>query len=183
MKLTPVKKLVFTAVCAALCLVLPMAFHSVPNAGTIFLPMHIPVLLCGLICGWPYGGVCGIVGPLLSSLVTGMPPAAMLPSMMVECCAYGFVTGMLMRHVHTKHAVADLYISLVSAMVAGRVLAGFAKAWIFTPGISPFAWVTTSLVTGIPGIVIQLILMPMVVLALTKAKLIPNRYPKEVTHE
>lgn len=183
MKLTSVKKLVFTAVCAALCLVLPMAFHSVPNAGTIFLPMHIPVLLCGLICGWPYGGVCGIVGPLLSSLVTGMPPAAMLPSMMVECCAYGFVTGMLMRHVHTKHAVADLYISLVSAMVAGRVLAGVAKAWIFTPGISPFAWVTTSLVTGIPGIVIQLILMPMVVLALTKAKLIPNRYPKEVTHE
>ena len=179
MKLTPVKKLVFTAVCAALCLVLPMAFHTVPNAGTIFLPMHIPVLLCGLICGWPYGGVCGIVGPLLSSLVTGMPPAAMLPSMMVECCAYGFVTGMLMRHVHTKHAVADLYISLVSAMVVGRAVAGFAKAWIFTPGISPFAWVTTSLVAGIPGIVIQLILMPMVVLALTKAKLIPTRYPKE----
>ena len=183
MKLTPVKKMVFTAVCAALCLVLPMAFHTVPNAGMIFLPMHIPVLLCGLICGWPYGGVCGIVGPLISSLVTGMPPAAALPSMMVECCAYGFVTGMLMRHVHTKHAVADLYISLVSAMVAGRVLAGFAKAWIFTPGISPFAWVTTSLVAGVPGIVIQLILMPMVVLALTKAKLIPNRYPKEVAHE
>lgn len=183
MKLTPVKKLVFTAVCAALCLVLPMAFHSVPNAGMIFLPMHIPVLLCGLICGWPYGGVCGIVGPLLSSLVTGMPPAAMLPSMMVECCAYGFVTGMLMRHVHTNHAVADLYISLVSAMVVGRAVAGFAKAWIFTPGISPFAWVTTSLIAGIPGIVIQLILMPMVVLALTKAKLIPNRYPKESVHE
>ena len=183
MKLTPVKKLVFTAVCAALCLVLPMAFHTVPNAGTIFLPMHIPVLLCGLICGWPYGGVCGIVGPLLSSLVTGMPPAAMLPSMMVECCAYGFVTGMLMRHVHTKHAVADLYISLVSAMVVGRAVAGFAKAWIFTPGISPFAWVTTSLVAGIPGIVIQLILMPMVVLGLTKAKLIPTRYPKEIIGE
>ena len=183
MKLTPVKKLVFTAVCAALCLVLPMAFHTVPNAGTIFLPMHIPVLLCGLICGWPYGGVCGIVGPLISSLITGMPPAAMLPSMMVECCAYGFVTGMLMRHVHTKHAVADLYISLVSAMVVGRAVAGFAKAWIFTPGISPFAWVTTSLVAGIPGIIIQLILMPMVVLGLTKAKLIPTRYPKEIVGE
>ena len=183
MKLTPVKKLVFTAVCAALCLVLPMAFHTVPNAGTIFLPMHIPVLLCGLICGWPYGGVCGLLGPLISSLITGMPPAAMLPSMMVECCAYGFVTGMLMRHVHTKHAVADLYISLLSAMVVGRVVAGFAKAWIFTPGISPFAWVTTSLIAGIPGIVIQLILMPMVVLALTKAKLIPTRYPKEIIGE
>lgn len=183
MKLTPVKKLVFTAVCAALCLVLPMAFHSIPNAGTIFLPMHIPVLLCGLICGWPYGGVCGLIGPLISSLITGMPPAAMLPSMMVECCAYGFVTGMLMRHVHTKHAVADLYISLVSAMVVGRIVAGFAKAWIFTPGVAPFAWVTTSLVAGIPGIVIQLVLMPMVVFALTRAKLIPTRYPKEVSHE
>ena len=183
MKLTPVKKLVFTAVCAALCLVLPMAFHTVPNAGTIFLPMHIPVLLCGLICGWPYGGVCGLIGPLLSSLVTGMPPAAMLPSMMVECCAYGFVTGLLMNIVRTKVAVADLYISLVSAMVVGRGVAGFAKAWIFTPGVAPFAWVTTSLIAGIPGIVIQLVLMPMVVFALTRAKLIPTRYPKEVSHE
>ena len=183
MKLTPVKKLVFTAVCAALCLVLPMAFHTVPNAGTIFLPMHIPVLLCGLICGWPYGGVCGLIGPLLSSLVTGMPPAAMLPSMMVECCGYGFTSGLLMKYVHTKHATADLYISLVSAMIVGRVLAGFAKAWIFTPGVAPFAWVTTSLVAGIPGIAIQLVLMPMVVYALTKAKLIPTRYPKEVARE
>jgi len=103
--------------------------------------------------------------------------------MMVECCAYGFATGMLMKYVHTKSATADLYISLVSAMVFGRVLAGFAKAWIFTPGVSPFAWVTTSLVTGVPGIVIQLVLMPAVVFALTKAKLIPNRYPKVVSHE
>ena len=183
MKFTPVKKLVFTAVCAALCLVLPMAFHTVPNAGTVFLPMHIPVLLCGLICGWPYGAACGLIGPLISSLVTGMPPAAMLPSMMVECCAYGFVTGLLMRYVRTKHAVADLYISLFSAMVVGRVVAGFAKAWIFTPGVAPFAWVTTSLVAGIPGIVIQLVLMPMVFFALTRAKLIPTRYPKEVVNE
>jgi thiamine transporter ThiT len=179
---TDVRKLCVCGICIALCYVLPVAFHATA-LGSVLSPMHIPVLLCGLICGWPYGGVCGIVGPLLSSLVTGMPPAAMLPSMMVECCAYGFVTGMLMRHVHTKHAVADLYISLVSAMVVGRAVAGFAKAWIFTPGISPFAWVTTSLIAGIPGIVIQLILMPMVVLALTKAKLIPNRYPKETVHE
>ena len=84
-----------------------------------------------------------------------------------------------MRHVHTKHAVADLYISLVSAMVVGRVVAGFAKAWIFTPGVAPFAWVTTSLVAGIPGIAIQLVLMPMVVFALTRAKLIPTRYPRK----
>lgn len=178
MKQSNVKKLVFSAACAALCLVLPMAFHAIPNAGQVILPMHIPVLLCGLVCGWPYGGVCGLIGPLLSSLITGMPPAAMLPSMMVECCVYGFTSGLLMKYVRTGKTVADLYISLVSAMIAGRIVAGFAKAWIFTPGVSPFAWVTTSLVTGIPGIVIQLVLMPLVVTALTRARLIPNRYPK-----
>ena len=178
MSMNPVKKLVFTAACVALCLVLPMAFHSIPNAGQVILPMHIPVLLCGLICGWPYGGVCGLVGPLLSSVLTGMPPAAMLPSMMVECAVYGFTSGLLMKYVRTGKAVTDLYISLVSAMAAGRIAAGFAKAWIFTPGVSPFAWVTTSLVSGIPGIVIQLVLMPLVVTALTRARLIPNRYPK-----
>ena len=183
MKMSPVKKLVFTAVSAALCLVLPMAFHAIPNAGQVFLPMHIPVLLCGLICGWPYGGVCGLVGPLLSSLITSMPPMAMLPSMMVECCVYGLVSGLLMKYVRTKFAVADLYISLISAMLAGRLVAGLANAWIFTTGAAPFAWVTTSLVTGIPGIVIQLVLMPTVMFALTKAKLIPTRYPKEIAHE
>ena len=183
MKFSPVKKLVFTAVCSALCLVLPMAFHSIPNAGQVFLPMHIPVLLCGLICGWPYGGVCGLVGPLLSSVITSMPPAAMLPSMMIECCVYGFASGLLMKYIRTRSAVADLYVSLISAMVLGRIVAGLAKAWILTPGTPPFAWVTTSLVTGIPGIVIQLLLMPMVVFALTRAKLIPSRYPKEKIRE
>ena len=178
MSMNPVKKLVFTAACAALCLVLPMAFHAIPNAGQVILPMHIPVLLCGLICGWPYGGVCGIIGPLQSSVITGMPPAAMLPSMMVECAVYGFTSGVLMKYIRTGKAVTDLYICLISAMAVGRIAAGFAKAWIFTPGVSPFAWVTTSLVTGIPGIVLQLAVLPLVVAALTRARLIPNRYPK-----
>ena len=89
----------------------------------------------------------------------------------------------MMQLVRTKKTWLDLYVSMITAMVLGRVVAGLAKAWIFTPGISPFAWVTTSLVAGIPGIIIQLVLMPMVVLALTKAKLIPNRYPKEKTCE
>lgn len=178
MKLTHIKKLTFTAVCAALCLVLPMAFHSIPNAGTVFLPMHIPVLLCGLICGWPYGLVCGILGPFISSVITGMPPAAMLPGMMVECAAYGCVTGLMMKFVRTGKPLADLYISMVTAMVLGRVISGIAKSLIFAPGTAPFAWVTTSLVAGIPGICIQLVLMPLVILALTRARLIPNRYPK-----
>ena len=179
MKLSYPKKLVYTSVCAALCVVLPMAFHAVQNAGSIFLPMHIPVLLCGLMCGWPFGFICGLLGPVLSSLLTGMPPAAMLPSMMVECAAYGCITGLMMLFVHTKKPLADLYISMLTAMLAGRVLAGLVKALILSPGTAPFAWVTTSLVTGIPGIVIQLILIPLVVFSLTKAKLLPQRYAKE----
>lgn len=176
MKLTYTKKIVLTAVCTALCVVLPLAFHSFPNGGNIFLPMHIPVLLCGLMCSWPFGFICGALGPLLSSLITGMPPAAYLPPMMVECAVYGCAAGALMELVHTKKLYADLYISMGSAMVLGRVVAGLAKAWIFTPGVAPFAWVTTSLIQGIPGIAIQLVLLPLIVSALMRAKLLPKRY-------
>ena len=174
--LTPVKKIVLTAVCAALCVVVPMAFHAIPNAGSVFLPMHIPVLLCGIVCGWPYGFICGLIGPLVSSLLTGMPPAAMLPSMMVECCVYGLTTGLVMKYVRTGKLLPDLYISMIAAMILGRAISGIAKSLIFSPGTAPFAWVTTSLVTGIPGIVIQLLLIPLIIVALTRAHLVPKRY-------
>ncbi len=173
--MTPVKRLVTAAICAALCVVLPMAFHAIPNGGSVILPMHIPVLLCGLVCGWPYGLVCGLLGPFLSSF-TGMPPLSVLPSMMVECGVYGLVTGLMMKYVRTGKATADLYISMVTAMVLGRVVAGLAKALIFAPGTPAFAWVTTSLVTGIPGIIIQLVVMPLLIVALTRAKLLKKRY-------
>lgn len=84
MKRSSTRRLVMAALCVALGVVLPMAFHSVPRGGSIFLPMHIPVLLCGLACGWPYGLACGVLAPLCSSLITGMPPAAYLPSMLCE---------------------------------------------------------------------------------------------------
>ena len=173
-----IKKLTLTSVCAALCVVLPIAFHSIPNAGTIFLPMHIPVLICGMICGWPYGLVCGLMGPLLSSALTGMPPVAILPAMMVECATYGMVSGIILKLVHTKNTYADLYIALVVAMLAGRVLSGIAKALIFMPGISMKAWIMASFVTALPGILIQLVFLPSVVQMLMKAKVIPVRYPK-----
>ena len=89
MNFSSIKRMTLSALCVALCVVLPMAFHMIPNAGSVMLPMHIPVLLCGLVCGWQYGLLCGCVGPLVSSLLTGMPPAAILPGMMVECGMYG----------------------------------------------------------------------------------------------
>lgn len=174
--MTPVKRMTLAAVCIALCVVLPMAFHAIPNGGNIFLPMHIPVLLCGMLCGWPYGLLCGLMGPLLSSILTSMPPAAVLPAMMVECGVYGAVSGLMLKFVHTQKTFLDLYIALVTAMLAGRVLSGIAKALIFTPGMALSAWAAASFVTALPGIVIQLVLLPGVVYTLMKAKLIPPRY-------
>ena len=174
-----VKKLTLASVCIALCVVLPIAFHSIPDGGSIFLPMHIPVLICGMLCGWPYGLVCGLMGPLLSSAITGMPPAAMLPAMMVECGTYGMVSGLMLKVVRTGKTYGDLYIALVTAMIAGRVLSGIAKALIFMPGISMTAWVTASFVTALPGIAIQLVFLPGVVCTLMKARVIPVRYGSE----
>ena len=163
--------------CIALCVVLPQAFHAIPNAGSIYCPMHIPVLLCGLICGWQYGLLCGIAGPLVSALITGMPPAAVLPGMLVECAAYGALTGLMMQLVHTKKVYPDLYISLLVAMLGGRIISGIAKALIFSAGsYSMTAWVTGSFVTSLPGIIVHLVLIPSIVYALMKAKLIPARY-------
>jgi thiamine transporter ThiT len=178
LKISYVKRSMITAVCLALCVVLPLAFHSIPNAGSIFCPMHIPVLLCGLLCGWPFGLLCGLAGPLLSSLFTGMPPMAHLPGMMVELAVYGLITGILMQTVHTKKTYADLYISLVAAMLCGRIIAGIAKALIFSAGSYSMAvWTATYFITSLPGIVIQLILIPAVFFALEKSRLIPARYP------
>lgn len=173
-----IKNMTMAAVCVALCVVLPIAFHSIPDAGSVFLPMHIPVLICGMICGWPYGFICGLMGPLISSALTGMPPIAFLPGMMVECAAYGMVSGLMLKYVHTKSTYADLYIALITAMIAGRVISGIAKALIFTPGLAMSAWITASFVTALPGILIQLVFLPSVVFTLMKAKVIPLRYAK-----
>ena len=179
-KMSTVKKAIITAICIALCVVLPQAFHAIPRAGAIYLPMHIPVLLCGLICGWPFGLLCGIAGPLLSSLFTGMPPAAALPSMIIECAVYGCASGLLMSIVRTKNTYADLYISLIGAMLCGRIIAGILQALIFSAGsYSMAAWGTSYFVTALPGIIIQVVLLPSIVFALMKAKLIPERYPKD----
>lgn len=180
MRYSETKKMIFGAVCIALCVIVPMAFHTIPNSGTIFLPMHIPVLLCGLACGWPYGLLCGILGPVLSSLLTGMPPALILPAMAVECAVYGCVSGILMKLVRTGSVYADLYISMGIAMVIGRIVAGLVKAFILAPNsMTLSAWATAYFVTGIPGIIIQLVIIPTLVFALMKAKLLPLRYSKQ----
>lgn len=179
-QMSPVKQVVVAAVCAALGVVLPMAFHSIPNGGSIWLPMHIPVLLCGLVAGpWP-GLAAGLLAPAISSVLTGMPSAAYLPSMLVELAVYGLASGLLARVVRTGKTPADLYISLVGAMLCGRVVAGIAKALIFSAGqYSMAAWVSGSFVTALPGIIVQLVVIVPIVSALERAGLVPARYPQD----
>lgn len=176
MRMTSVKRIVLAAFFVALCVVLPLAFHAVPDGGSVFLPMHIPVLLCGMVCSWPYGFLCGLLGPLLSSLLTGMPPMAYLPAMMLECAVYGLVTGLILKFVRTGKLQLDLYIALITAMLAGRVISGIAKALIFSPGITMKYWIAASFVTALPGILIQLVVVPLVVNLLMKVRYLPKRY-------
>jgi niacin transporter len=171
--MTKTKQLVFTALCIALGVVLPLTLHAVPNAGSVLLPMHIPVLLCGLICGWPYGLACGILTPALSSLLTGMPPAPYLPSMLLELAAYGLSAALLLRFVRTGNDFRDLCISLVGALIAGRLVMGVLNALIFRAGSYTFqAWIAASFVTALPGIIIQLIILPVIIQILKKAGVI-----------
>lgn len=175
--MSQVKRIVIAAVCAALCIVLPMAFHSIPNAGALWLPMHIPVMVSGLVAGPVAGAVTGLLGPVLSSLLTGMPAAPILPSMTCELVVYGLVSGLLCAHVRTGRLPPDLYVSLVGAMICGRIVGGLLQALIFSAGsYSLAAWATAYFLTGLPGIVLQLVVVVPVVVALERAGLVPARY-------
>lgn len=178
MKMSSVTKCVTTAVLMALCVILPMALHFIPNAGVMLSPMHLPVLLCGFICGWPYGLICGLIGPLFSSMITGMPPMGpVLYGMIIELAVYGLVSGLMMKLVRTGKTIIDLYLSLIPAMLAGRIVGGLAKALVFSAGSYSFkAWATAYFVSSLPGIVLQLILIPVLYLALQRARLVPTRY-------
>lgn len=172
---------VFTGVCIALCVVLPFAFHTIPNAGAIFCPMHIPVIICGLVCGYNYALVCGVLGPLLSMLAVGMPTAADLPSMMAELAVYGAAASVFMKLINTKNIYADIYISLILSMLCGRIVAGVLKALIFARGDITFsAFVSAYFVTCLPGIIVQLIFIPAIYFALVKAKIVPFKYPLNI---
>ena len=171
--MTKSKKLSVSALCAALCVVLPMAFHAIPEGGSLFSPMHIPVLLCGLCCGPVWGLACGIVGPLLSSAITGMPMAAYLPPMLAELAVYGLCCGLGMKLIRTKSLYADIYISLAAAMLIGRIAAGAFMGLIFSAGEYSLAiWAASYFAGSVPGIIAHLILVPALYAALSKAGLV-----------
>ncbi len=165
------QKLVLSAMLLAAGLVLPFLTGQIPEIGKMLLPMHLPVMLCGLICGWQYGAGIGFVMPLLRSLLFGMPviyPNAV--AMAFELCAYGFTVGLLYAQMKKK-TVLTVYLSLIPAMLFGRIVWGIAEVILLGLSGQSFAFAAFwagAFATALPGIILQLILIPAIMLTLQK---------------
>lgn len=171
-----VKKLAVTAMLFAVGMVLPFFIGQIPAIGKMLLPMHIPVLLCGFIVGWQYGALIGFLLPIVRGLVFGMPP--LYPNavaMAFEMAAYGFVSGYLYSHARWQ-CTKMLYISLVTAMLSGRLVWAFAEVILLGIGGNTFTWkmfAAGAFLNAIPGIIVQLTLIPLIMVALRRAKVVP----------
>ena len=172
-----VLNLVLSAMFLALGIVLPFFTGQIPQVGGMLLPMHLPVLLCGLICGWQYGGVVGFVLPLMRSAMFGMPPFLTAVAMAFELAAYGGIAGFLYNRSRWQCVVA-LYRALLAAMVGGRIV--WAAVRVVMTGVAsvPFTWqifLTEALVNAIPGIILQLIFIPALMVALDRTGMVHFR--------
>ncbi len=162
-----VRELVLSALFVAAGLVLPSVFHLVNN-GKVFLPMHIPVLLAGFSLSMPFAAAVGAITPLLSSLLTGMPPLfPIMVYMIFELSVYAVVASMFYRKFKM-----NVYISLICSMISGRVAAALA-VWVLVALFSadlpgPIAFIIGTITGSIPGIAIQLVFIPPVVMILEK---------------
>ena len=163
------KRLVISALMLALALVLPFFTGQIPEIGSMLLPMHIPVLICGFVCGWKYGGLVGFIVPLMRSFIWGMPPIMTAICMAFELAAYGIVTGLLYK-ILPKGKVM-IYIELIVAMIIGRVVWGTVSIVIYGIQGNAFSWqifMSGALLNAIPGIILQIVLVPVLVIALQR---------------
>ena len=155
--------------------VLPFLTGQVPQIGNMLLPMHIPVFLCALICGWKYGFAIGLILPIMRSLMFGMPPLYPIAiSMTFELAAYGLIAGLLYERSRRQNVIV-LYRSIVIAMLAGRVVWGAAMAILLSFGDAGFTFqmfAAGAFVTAIPGIILQLVLIPAIMIALNHSGLV-----------
>lgn len=164
------KKLCLAAICTVLCYVLPLIFHSF-GIGTAFSPMHFPVLLSGILCGPVYGAFCGLCGPIISSLLSGMPGPAKLITMIPELMVYGLTAGALFKAFRLKDILLRSYSSLIPAMLAGRVVGGVVNACVYITNANAYStaiWATSYIVGTLPGIIAQLVILPIIILVLRK---------------
>ena len=162
-------RLVLSAMFIAIGIVLPFVTGQIQQIGNMLLPMHLPIFLCGMICGWQYGAAAGFITPLLRSVMFGMP--VLFPNavgMAAELAVYGLVAGLIYFSFRRKNVIA-VYVSLISAMLLGRVAWGAVQTLILGFGDSPFTmkmFVAGAFVNAVPGIILQLVLIPAVMTVL-----------------
>lgn len=163
-------RLILSAMFLAFALVLPFLTVQIPQIGSALCPMHIPVLLCGFFCGPWYALAVGFLSPLLRFFLFGMPP--LMPTgiaMSLELATYGLISGILHKYLPKKKPY--IYVSLLSAMLAGRVIWGAARAILYGMGKSEFgfaAFISGAFINAIPGIAVQIILIPALVMILDR---------------
>ena len=168
-----IKNLVVAALMLALAYILPNFTGNIPQIGAMLLPMHLPTILCGFLCGGPWGAAVGFVAPLMRSLILTKPP--MFPTavaMAFEMAVYGLVSGVLYRRLPKN--LVGIYTSLIAAMLCGRVVWGIVTAILTLngEGFTFAAFIAGAFTNAIPGIILQLVAIPVIVLALQKARLI-----------
>ena len=176
------RRMTYSALLLALAVLMPRVAGLIPEIGKTLNLMHIPVLLCGFLCGWPWGLAVGASAPLLSSLINGMPgifPDAAV--MAFELAAYGAVSGLMYSLLSRVRSPGRIYAALLTAMIAGRVVYGLVYLFLTGVGLvklnealTAFVW-TRAFVKPVLGIVLQVALVPLLVMALERAGLVLNR--------
>ena len=172
-----VRRLTYAAIYLAIAMVLPFVTGQIPEIGSMLCPMHIPALLCGFMCGWPWGLAVGFIAPLLRSVVFGMPtmfPGAV--AMAFELAVYGGMAGFLCQKLPRKNSVT--YAVLLISMISGRIVWGIVRFVLSGLSGTTFSWamfLAGAVTNAIPGIVLQLILIPILVIAMERAGLSLNR--------
>ena len=173
MKKTSIQNLVLSPLFLAIGLILPFFTGQIKEIGDSLLPMHLPVMLCGLICGWSYGGAVGLVLPFLRSLTFSMPP--LYPNavwMALELATYGLVIGLLYAR-RKRYSRAYLLVCLVISMLSGRVVWGIAKAVLLGVADKPFgleAFLVGGFADAVPGLILQFLLIPLIMEVIHRAR-------------
>lgn len=174
-----VRKLTYAALYLAIALVLPFVTGQIPEIGAMLCPMHIPALLCGFMCGWPWGAVVGFIAPLLRSVVFGMPvlfPTAV--AMAFELAVYGTLAGLLYHLLPRRRWT--VYVVLVISMIGGRIVWGIVSLILAGLSENSFTWamfIAGAVTNAIPGIIMHLVLIPLLVILMERAGLTLNKPP------
>lgn len=172
-KYNSLQKMVLAALFLALAYVMPFLTGQIPEIGSMLCPLHIPVLLCGFICGWPWGIAVGFIAPLFRSLTLGMPP--FFPTavcMAFELAAYGAISGWM--HTLLPRKKVYIYVSLLTAMIIGRLVWGvamFVCMGINGGSFTVAAFLAGAFLNAIPGIIVQIVLIPILVMILDNPKI------------